>query len=335
MKIKQLVVALLCTHYACGVSALQPLDEVDLAQATGQDGVSIGLHFPNATISYDQFMLSSDGITGSITGHTNQASLVIAPTTNNSTQGIRLFKADGSISSEQIKIHIDADGNAGKPVANLNMTLADTTRIRINPFSIYLASGSTDIFTSRKIDTITSNVTRANVHEIVKFNTHGLDITFKNNETLGVNIQLGNAAQGAMFKLSGTLLCIATNNMCVSGLADDGTNPIEMMSVGGSSLKLGLKLSATNQTTGFRLHAHNDTGEQFGGVYGVVADQGLVIGAAGTTDKFDLTLSNLTMGDKNATPSSTVFNGLKNGSIGNIGMNGMSITDFKMTVSGM
>ncbi|TXJ07577.1 MAG: hypothetical protein E6Q25_07510 [Acinetobacter sp.] len=356
MNIKQLAAMLFCTQYACVAWSMQPLDEIDLSETTGQDGISIGLHYPNATISYDQLMIvNKDGIAGSTT-HNQTAALVIAPTTNNSTQGIRLFKTDGSVSTQQIEVHVDADGNAGAPVANLNVTLKDTTRIRINPFSIYLASGDSSIFTSRKIDTVTSNATRANVREIVKLNAHGLDAVFKDNETLGVNIQLGNAAQGAMFKLSGSLLCIANNNMCVSGAVDDGANPIELISTNGvdsngfttatSSVKLGLKLSATNQTTGFRLHAHtrvddnntpldplDDQVVSFGGFYGAVVDQGLVFGANGTTDKFDLTISNLTMGD--AGVAGTSFNGLKNGSIGNIGMKGMTITDFKTTVKGM
>lgn len=330
MKIKQLVVALLCTHYACGVSALQPLDEVDLAQATGQDGLSLGLHFDNAVVSYDQFILTSNGITGSTT-HNKRASLVIAPETNSSMHGISLFKADGTASQKQINLLIDSDANDGKPVANMNLRLDDTARIRIDPFSIYLASGDTSIFSGRKVDTLTSNIKRTHVHEIVRVGAHGLDIVFKDNDLLGINIQLGNAAQGAMLKFtSGSLTCVANNNMCISGLDDDGKNPIQVFDSTGSSIKLGLKLSASDQTTGFRLYKSGS----FGGFYSEVVDQGLLFAGNGTTDKLDLKISNLTIGEAGER-SGTVFNNLKNGSIGNIGMNGMSITDFKMTVSGM
>lgn len=358
MNIKQLALILFCVQHAGAVWSMQPLAEQELADATGQDGLSIALQFPESTISYDQLILTNRYDRPNTS--TQDASLVIAPTTYNTGQGVKLFKNKNNtatdLSANQIEVAMDVDGNKGNPVANINISLSDTHRIRLNPFSVYLATGDSSIFsTPRTLGTGTDPLNiRAGVHRILEIGSQGLDVLFKNNDTLGFNIQLGNVVQGAMIKLtSGSILCIANNGVCTGSTGiDNGNNPIQIHSTGGSSIKLGLKLASSDwikadgtendSAKGFRLYAHNDNDydangivEPFGGFYAGIVDQGLLIGASGTTDKFDLTLTNLTMGDAAATPDSNTFNGLKNGSIGNIGLTGIRITDFKATVRGM
>ncbi|MFC4954291.1 DUF6160 family protein [Acinetobacter puyangensis] len=314
--------------------AMQAMDDAAMTQVTAQDGVSIGIQLPDSTLSFNQInLVDTDG-----TNDMNQAaSLVIAPTTNNATQGVRFFNAFNTPTQQAISINIDAGTNAAnQSTANINVALPqDLSRIRINPLSIYLAPGRGEIFTARKVDLTTTNSVRTNVREILQIGEQGVDIVFKSGEAVGFNLQFGHEDQGHLLKFSsGTLLCVANNAMCVTGDSDNASNPIQVHSVEGSSLKFGFKLSASNQTTGLRFYDHDGAGG-FSGFYGDIDSQGLLIGADGTMDKFDLTLTNITMGDKTAVPNTNTFNGLNNGSMGNIGLTGVQVTDFKATIRGM
>ncbi len=317
----------LCISSAMPVSAMQALEESDLSKATAQDGVNIGLYFPNGNIAYDTIaLIDKDGISGSTT-HSNPASIVIASDLTASERGVSLQKADGSASVGGIHVAIDSDGNSGEPVANINISMpVDAPLIHINPMSVYLSPGADGLYQS--------GVVKSTATKILSIGNKGLDILFKSNDTLGMNVQFGNSTQGHMFKVtSGSLVCIANNAMCVTGSADDGSDPIRIYDKSGSSISFGFKLSAANQSTGVRLYEHTDNGG-FGGVYGDIVNSGLIFGAEGKMDKFDLTLSNVTMGEAGVQGAST-FDNFKNGSIGNIGMKGVAITDFKTTVRGL
>ncbi|WP_140404419.1 DUF6160 family protein [Acinetobacter populi] len=313
--------------------AMQAMDDAAMTQVTAQDGVSIDIQLPDSTLSFNQVnLVDTDGTTD----RNQAASLVIAPTTNTSTQGVRFFTASGTVTQQPISINIDAGANtADQATANINISLpSDLSRIRINPFSVYLAPGRGEIFTARKVDASTTNSVRTNIREILQIGEQGVDVVFKSGEIVGFNVQFGHEDQGHLLKFSsGTLLCVANNAMCVTGNNDDGSNPIQVHSVDGSSLKFGFKLSAANQTTGLRLYDHDGAGG-FSGFYGDIDDQGFLIGADGTMDKFDLNISNVIMGNKGSATISQ-FNNLNNGSMGNFGLNGVAVSDFKATIRGM
>lgn len=313
--------------------AMQAMDDAAMTQVTAQDGVSIGIQLPDSTLSFNQVnLVDTDGTTD----RNQAASLVIAPTTNTSTQGVRFFTASGTVAQQPISINIDAGANTADQVtANINVSLpSDLSRIRINPFSVYLAPDRGEIFTARKVDASTTNSVRTNVREILQIGEQGVDIIFKSGEAVAFNVQFGHEDQGHLLKFSsGTLLCVANNAMCVTGNSDDGSNPIQVHSVDGSSLKFSFKLSAANQTTGLRLYDHDGVGG-FSGFYGDIDDQGFLIGADGTMDKFDLNISNVIMGNKGSATISQ-FNNLNNGSMGNFGLNGVAVSDFKATIRGM
>lgn len=308
--------------------ALQAMDDNALAEQTGQDGVTIGLDFPNSTISFNQAIITdTDGMAGA----TGSASLVIAPQTYSGTQGIRLFKdnSSNSLATAPIKIKIDSDGNAGKPVLNAAISLpSDMQRLRINPFSIYLATGSSNIFTARKTDILPTNTLRVGVTELFRLSTEGIDVVFAPSNPLTINVQLGNAPQNHMFMITGgSILCVGSNAACMTTPGAVGSNPIELISGIGttqSSLKLGFSLKATDQVQGFRLN----------GFYADVVDSGLVFGKEGITDKFDAELTNVVAGLAGA-QDPTVFNNLKNGSMGNFGAIGAQVTNLKVNVKGM
>jgi len=249
--------------------------------------------------------------------------LVLAPTTYSPTQGIRFFSSSDpstpTTTTQPFTIKIDADGNAGAPVLNVNFALpTDLQRIRINPFSVYIADGSGSVFTSRRTNGVGTNTLRAGVTEMLRVGTNGIDIKFKAGDPIALNIQLGAEPQGHMFQFTGGSLLQVVSNA-----------PIEVMSLnnGGtaqSSLKLNLDISATDQSTGFRLN----------GFYGDISASGLVIGKDDWTDPLDIRINKIVAGTEGVA-SATAFDGLKNGSMGNIGLEGLRVENLKINVSGM
>ena len=305
---------------AFAVQAMEPLDEQQLAAATGQDGITIGIQLPNSTISFNQLGLTH--VADRSNPASSRASLVMAPTNYANDQGIQFFNSTtlATPTTQPFTIKVDADSNAGNPLLNVNFALpTDLERIRINPFSVYIADGSGSIFSSRLTNGAGSNTLRAGVTEMLRVGTNGIDIKFKASDTVALNVQLGAEAQGHMFQFTGgSVLSVASNS------------PIELVSKNGaatSSLQFNLDIRASNQTVspvGFRL----------AGFYGDLSANGLVIGKDGWTDKLDIRINNIIAGDIPAVPS-TAFNGLANGEMGNIGLEGLQIKDLKINVAGM
>ena len=300
---------------AFAVHAMEQLDDHQMAAATGQDGITIGIQLPNSTISFNQIGLVS--IDDRSNPASSRASLVMAPNNYSPTQGIRFFTGAGTPTLQPFTIKVDADANAGNPLLNVNFALpTDLERIRINPFSVYIADGSGSIFSSRLTNGAGSNTLRAGVTETLRVGTNGIDIKFKASDTVALNMQLGAEAQGHMFQFTGgSVLSVASNA------------PIELVSKNGaatSSLQFKLDIKATDQTLGFGL----------AGFYGDVSANGLVIGKDGWTDKLDIRINNIIAGDIPAVPSAA-FNGLPNGEMGNIGLVGLQVKDLKINVAGM
>ena len=67
---------------------------------------------------------------------------------------------------------------------------------------------------------------------------------------------------------------------------------------------------------------------------GDVNSDGLTFGKAGVTDKVDLVLNNVVAGVSGVQDPNT-FNNLKNGSMGNFGVVGATVSNLKMNVKGM
>ncbi|MFZ3194231.1 MAG: DUF6160 family protein [Moraxellaceae bacterium] len=304
---------------AFAVQAMEQLDDHQMAASTGQDGLTIGIQLPNSTISFNQIGLVS--IDDRSNPASSRASLVMAPTNYAPTQGIRFFNSATleTATTQPFTVKFDADANGGAPMLNVRFALpTDLQRIRINPFSVYIADGSGSIFSSRLTNGVGTNTLRAGVTEMLRVGTNGIDIRFKAGDTVALNVQLGAERQGHMFQFTGGSLLQVVSNA-----------PIEVMSLnnGGttqSSLKLNLDISASDQTTGFRL----------AGFYGDIAPSGIVIGKDGWTDKLDIRITNIVAGDLPAV-SPTAFNGLNNGSMGNIGLEGLRMENLKINVSGM
>lgn len=300
-----------------GVFAMQPLDDQSLAAATGQNGLTLGIQADS--VKFNQVaLIDTNGIAS--TSYNSKAGFVIAGNSTNPVPGIEFIKAAVS-GNPSFNIAIDADAGGGNPFLNLAISMGnDVNGIRLLPFSVYLApsaslsSPSDYALTSYAPKSIFSSGTTVNtgVNEIIR-SSGNLDINFVSTNKPRLNIQLGHAAQSVMIKFGGAIqsICSATAG-CPITLVSDNTGAT-----------FGFKFAGTNTSTGFLLD----------GFYGGVNSTGLTFGNTGASSKFDASFNNVTLGNIGS-QNTTTFNNLPNGSMGSFGVTGVSVTDFKMKVSG-
>ena len=323
--------------------AMQPLDDQSLSATTGQDGLSIGVNI--SKIDFDQIaIIDKDGFAKKGETALPTAALVMAKRLGTSdTTGVdfvQTFNANGSIqnsSGELFKAVIDSDGGTGTNGAFANIALSlgsNVNGIRIRPFSVYLVPngvnaisslvGST--YTQQSIFSTGTTLKSTNIKELLRVNNN-IDVKFIANNKPRMNIQLGASPQGHLVSFGG-----AVDSVCASTTAQPNGCSFNLVS-GSTGAKFDAQLTSfdTNGISldGFYLSVVGDTvvgAETFPG--------GVVFGNSGVSDKFNLSIKNLQLGDAGAV-NTNEFNGLKNGSIGNIGAVGVSATNLKMTVRGM
>ncbi|OEY92104.1 pilus assembly protein FilA [Acinetobacter proteolyticus] len=322
--------------------AMQPLDDQSLATMTGQDGLNIGLQVQK--IDFKQIaIIDTDGFAKKGETALPKAALVMAarPDATSTPIGIdfvQTFNADGSIqgsTSQLLKAVIDTDKGTGSggAFANIAVTLGNGVNgMRIRPFSVYLVPDNVDAISSlvgsnyaQKSIFSSGTTLKSNIKELLR--TGNIDIEFIANNKPNMNIQLGAAPQGHMVMFGGAL-----KSICGPTTANpDGCN-FNLVS-GTTGAKFDLQMTGKD-SNGFSLNGF------YAGVYNEATDGttttsgGLVFGNTGTSDKFNLSLNNIKLGEMGNTDPNA-FNNLPNGSIGNFGIKGASITDFKMKVSGM
>lgn len=296
--------------------ALEQMNDQDLASQTGQDGITIKLGV--SAVSFDQLsLIDTDGIAA--TTSTGSVALAIAPTTSMGSVKVNFLNAGGTAVNNLLTATIDSDGGAtpSGAFANINLAFSELKKVTIDPFAIYLAP-TLDI--NRKIGStgsvFTGTALRSGVSKLLQIGDASNKLTIDFKDPMAANIQLGNAPQGHLIQLSGSLqsinipkIKIFSNNTVAS---DD------------NSISLDVNLKASSAATGISLS----------GFYMDVAPDGINFGNKGATDKFDLTLNNVVAGKLDASAPNT-FDGLKNGSMGNFGLVGASVTNLKVNVKGM
>lgn len=295
--------------------SMQTLDDQTLGETVAQDGVTVTIGTAasnNGRIGFDRLSLQdSDGF-GTMTG---PASIGYFANTSGG-GGVAFYSgaAGTTAIANPIKIIMDADGNSTtNAVFNASLVFENLTRINLPAFAIALTADSAVHKTNPGNHNIIANSRR----DIIRVGGNGLDIKFGSGGNLRFNVQLGGQPQGHMIKFTGG---------SITQIRNDPLSPIELVSTnssGNSSLKLNFDLSSTNAA-----------GISMVGFYGDIVNSGLVLGKDGTTDKFNLTLSNVVAGTTGS-QSATSFNNLKNASIGTIGLVGASVTNLKMTVKGL
>lgn len=295
--------------------ALEAMDDADLSTSTGQDGFNINLGISRVQINQasiiDNNGLPADHLLKASANYASPASYVLAGTAANTPVTLDFI---GANASPTLQMSLDTDGNNGHPFSNISFKFGQNiSGISLSPFAIYLAgANSTSTPTTQKL-IYTGTVLNSDVYKLltVGSTSNKLDILFHDTNKPSMNIQLGNAPQNRMFLFHGAIKAI-----CSTGC------PISLIS-GSTSGSFDLKMTATDQTTGFLL-------DNF---YAGFESSGMVIGNTGTSSKMDIGINNLMLGVQGQADAS--FAGLSNSTMGSFGLSGASVTNLKTTIKGM
>lgn len=297
--------------------AMQPMDDQNLSETTGQSGISVGVNVSKAQVN-QLSVIDRDGL-GSTVSDTNSASLVVAGNDASSVanQSFNVSFIGAQNNKSVLNFVVDTDGGSGKPFANIAMGFGSgITGVKISPFALYLASAaaSSNPTTSRSVFTGTNKT--AGVIKILSL-SNGLDINFNTSKPV-FNLQMGNAPQNRMITFGGAIqsICASGTGCAISLLSDDS-------SVGAN---FNFQLNATDPINGFSLK----------GFYAGVDPSGFIFGNTGASSKFDVGLNNVIMGTAGGVNAAGgAFAGIPNGPMGNFGAIGTSVTDLKVRISGL
>jgi len=303
--------------------AMQPMDDVSLAQTTGQDGISIGISVNNIQVN-QLAVIDRDGL-GAMPNEANKASLVVA---GKSAADISSQKVNvsflGASASPTMNITMDSDSGNSKPFANIAVGFgSNITGIKISPFGLYIAGANSTSSRSQGQSIFNGTIQKADVSKFF-IAENGIDINFGAVKPV-FNLQLGNMPQNRLIVLSG-----AIQSICGAGTGC----PIAIISDGGKDGDIGARfnfqLTANDKVKGFNLN----------GLYTGVESTGIVFGNIGESSKLDIGVNQLTLGINekasiDTVPSAMIFNNIKNGSMGNFGAIGASVTDLKVRINGL
>lgn len=181
------VAALSTTSFA----ALQQVDDSQLGAVTGQEGITVSISPDANGMKIKQvFIHDNDGVGSGNHGVTTSSAgaIVIGDGTN-----------DGvTIKGGKIELAIDADGNAAKPVLNVNAKLNASstgyTEISLGQVSVGQSGTAPDLTST------TATIRRGATNNAKILN--GLDVKLG---TTSMNIQLGNQPQGALVVMNSTM----------------------------------------------------------------------------------------------------------------------------------
>ena len=322
-------------------SAMQPLDDQSLSAMTGQDGLTVSVNI--SKIDFRQAaIIDNDGFSNPDATLPGKAALVMATSpggpANIGVDFVQTFNADGSIvhnPAQLLNMSIDSDAGAaanGGAFTNIALSFGNGVNgMRIRPFSVYLAPNAPGVISSLAGSTYTrgsvfnsgtTTLKSANIKELLRV-SNNIDIKFVSNNKPTMNFQLGASPQGHMVMFGG-----AIDSICAPSTTQADGCSFNLVS-GTTGAKFDLQMSGKD-ANGFSLNGFYASIEgNAGSIPGA-----LVFGNKTTSDKLNLSLNNIMLGDKNASNANN-FNGLQNGSIGNIGAVGISATNLKMRVSGM
>ena len=321
--------------------AMQPLDDKSLSAMTGQDGLTVSVNI--SKIDFRQAaIIDNDGFSNPDATLPGKAALVMATSpggpANIGVDFVQTFNADGSIvhnPAQLLNMSIDSDAGAaanGGAFTNIALSFGNGVNgMRIRPFSVYLAPDAPGVISSLAGSTYTrgsvfnsgtTTLKSANIKELLRV-SNNIDIKFVSNNKPTMNFQLGASPQGHMVMFGG-----AIDSICAPSATQADGCSFNLVS-GATGAKFDLQMTSTD-ANGFSLNGFY-AGIENGA--GAVPDA-VVFGHAGTSDKMDLAIKNVMLGDAGASNTNT-FNDLQNGSLGNIGAVGISATNLKMRVSGM
>lgn len=293
--------------------AMQPIDDHNLSEMTGQSGISVGVGVNK--VQFNQIaIIDRDGL-GTTVSDANSASLVVAGTDKDAQSFNVTFSGTPNNKSVMNAI-IDTDGGAGKPFANIALGFdSGITGLKISPFALYLASAAATSSPTASKSIFNTSGQNTGVTRILQMKD-GFDINFGALKPV-FNLQLGNAPQNRMIVFGGSIQSIcASGTGCAISVLSDGSD------IGAN---FDFQLKASDTANGFAL-----TGFSAG-----VESGGFVFGNTGESSKVDVGLNNVIMGTTGLANTSGSFAGVQNGSMGNFGVVGASVTDLKVKISGL
>ena len=345
--------ALLVAGLACtaSVMALETLSEDQLAQTTGQDGLTIAVS-PVAspsrvgqigvnTINYWQ----RNNATGSISIANNSFSPEF---TSSRTPGMSSFDAPGggiginfrqgggirfcadtgaslttcnTPSTRPIVLTVDADGNRGSPVLAVNIALqSDLRRIRLDVSTI-----------SRKVvNAGTSAVPDTDILRLVRAGTNDPSIA-------GININFARTDANGTAIAAPSLALLLGNTPNGRGMIQLGS--FNIASINTDEWYLPSYTTSTDAATGIRftpiLEGLDLSGARINMVssYGGSDQGGMLLTRSGYTTIDEVGARNISFGDIGAT-NADVFAGTANASIGTVGITGLRMTNLQVKVNG-
>lgn len=213
--------------------ALESLDDSALSQTTGQDGITIKLdaQADGTIFGADNIVVhDNDGVGAAAYGIATPAAGAIVLGKNGATG--TGFSIKG-VAGDAVVIKVDADANGTSPVLNVNIGLPNA--LEINTGDIYVAKSNGINATGAQF---------ANAAKILNNITVSLG-------GAQMNVQLGNAPQGAMIALGGSVagginianLELQDNSTGAGGVIHLGN--INIKDKGAANLSLGTNIKAT------------------------------------------------------------------------------------------
>lgn len=301
------------------VLALESLDDQQLSETTGQDGLTISI-IPAASgvkgmigiqeIAYtdgDGFSTTINNDSGTPISYTGPASVI---TNFNTNSGILLCtNTSGACTRSQnaITLKLDADGAAGTGseamvYAQLDLP-SNVSRIKLDIANLAL----------RADRVVSGNIVKGTTEvQMVQF-SNGIDFSLA--APMRVGFALG-SERSSNINMDAMINLISANFSSI----DLGT--VTWVSSGGQANESSLRadISLTNlDLSGANLN---------------LSASGLVFSKA-SIGPFNVRVNNVTMGNTAAAPSAAVFNGTGVGSIGSFGINNMTVTNAQVAISGL
>lgn len=316
MRMKQGIAGVVLGLMLSPAWAMQALNETQLSDATGQDGMTVSIAPASGKIVFSSLdYTDTDGIATAINGtsYTSPGALVASM---NSASGVLLCTNTSgacTASTLPITVDVDADGGAGQggtPMLSLSIKMpSNLARMRIDVASLGLRA---DAWTGGVPGTYPV-VRGATTTPLVTFSS-GIDVVLATGTNINLGLVLGNESstdttRNAMLNINS--LNIATLDLGTVSLVSSGGQ------AGESSLRADVQL----------------TGLDLSGADVNVTAAGVVLSKS-SLGPFNLRLNNIMAGTAGLV-SAGLFGDLQNGSMGSVGVNGIQMTNPKFTVSGL
>lgn len=312
--------------------SMDVMSDGQLAQTTGQDGLTVSVALPVGGLTVDQVAIF-DG--NGFAGQTSAGAIVIGKNANGLAVGSEPTLGTGIklTTNKNITAVIDASGGGGggattgtAPLVNIAVSLPTIMTLVTGDIGIAAATGAAG---SYRPETTGSGVVQVMASTSMTFNLADSPL---------ITLQLGKTNQGSMLKLTSLNISSVVFNSPVSLVSPNG-------GVGSSQITTTPTLTNLNLSGAgigiYDVANYNTTMGTSGTTGGVifrcanVSAQGCSV--ASPTTGFNVGLNDVMAGNTCATPctGANIAQGLANAPLGSFGVMGMTVTNLKIGVSGM